>query len=86
VRAHKLPSLAFVICDRYLDTNPGGQTMLESSELSNQVSMLARMVRARLLKALEAETMEEAHVKIDDAIDGLDTIIEMATPAATQDG
>jgi hypothetical protein len=59
---------------------------LEASELSNQVSMLARVVPARLLKALDAETLREAHVKIDDAIDGLDTIIEMTAPPPAQDG
>jgi chemotaxis regulatin CheY-phosphate phosphatase CheZ len=67
-------------------TSREARATLEASELSNQISMLARMVRARLLKALEAETLEEAHVKIDDAIDGLDTIIEMTPPAEPQDG
>jgi hypothetical protein len=31
---------------------------LEASELSNQASMLARLVRARLPKALDAQTLE----------------------------
>jgi hypothetical protein len=67
-------------------TSREDRATLEASELSNQISMLARMVRARLLKALEAETLEEAHVKIDDAIDGLDTIIEMTPQAEPQEG
>jgi chemotaxis regulatin CheY-phosphate phosphatase CheZ len=59
---------------------------MEAGELSNQVSMLARMVRARLLKGMDAESLEEAHLKIDDAIDGLDTIIEMTAPPPVRDG
>src|SRR5450631_1556471 len=78
-------------CSKYNDpiervTSREDRATLEASELSNQISMLVRMVRARLLKALEAETLEEAHVKIDDAIDGLDTIIEMTAQAEPQDG
>jgi hypothetical protein len=49
------------------------------------VSLLVRVVRARLLKAIDGGTLEEALEKIDDAGDGLDTIIEMTALPPAQD-
>lgn len=55
--------------------------MDDAAELLGQVSAMSHIVRRRIAKALEAESFEEAREIMEEALEGLDTMIELAASA-----
>jgi HEAT repeat protein len=56
--------------------------MHDAAELLSQVATMSRIVRRRIAKALAAESLEEARETMVEALEGLDTIIELTASAS----
>jgi hypothetical protein len=56
--------------------------MQDAAELLGQVATMSRIVRRRIAKALTAESSEEARDATLEALEGLDTMIELTASAS----
>jgi hypothetical protein len=60
--------------------------MADASELSGQISLVAGVLRGRLLRALDLDLSEDVREILENVQDGLDTILELTAAAAPGEG